>query len=281
MGDVNYPQYGYQAQNITSPNATTYWAIAGVTSLLTGNNQSGDGLVVGPDIWVTTVKCNARMQYQVSRCQWDGTRMTKCTDTPGANTTELDVEGLDQLGDYLNALPVAIAMQNNFMIGEDTVTLSLTHSFSSKNRAPTVTDFTNMYGLVASSMVLDMSNGYYGTATVPTENTSSHLVYTVRVPWLLVVDFIVFACISQLLHDIISSHWNKSPIREMLFIAVATATRGKWWDNQLEGLCAAPQKELRRKTTDEVTFGVIASNDQYIDLEPHTTRIAEKKRYKG
>ena len=195
MGNIVYSPFSQgisTPQRITSPNATTYYAFAGITSQLFRESYSGGGVVIHPDVWVSTMKCNARMGYKVS---------------------------------------------------------TLTYTFSPlgsghRYRAPSVIDFTNMYGLVASSIVLDITNGYYGTATIPAEEILSSFVYFVRLPALLAVSLMVFTCICLLAFDLITSRLRKSPVREMSFITVATATRGDWWDDQVDGLCCAPKSEM-------------------------------------
>jgi len=271
-----------QSQQIVVPNATTYYAFAGITGQL--YNYSGDG--VDPNsVWVSTVKCKATMAYEASRCQWNGVRMVNCTEIPGANTTQLDTDALGQLSDYLNSMPVALAMQQDYILGLDALATSLTYTAEPvgsghRYRVPTVMDFTNMYGLVASSIVLDVTNGFYGTANVTTDETFSYLIYSIRTTWLLLESLIVFICLFLLLYDILSSRLKESPIREISFIAVATATRGNWWDKQLEGLCAAPKEEMRRNTH-KVTFGVDSVNVQHIGLGPKTTAIVWDELYRG
>ena len=276
-------------QHIVAPNATTYYAIAGLTSELYESISPGDGVFIEDDdgIWVSAVKCNATMGYKVSRCEWNGISMVNCTDTPGANTTQLDTDALVQLSNYLNSIPLALAMQQDHILGLDTLATSLTYTFETigsgkRFRAPTIANFTSMYGLVAPSIVLDISNGYYGTATVPTEETFSYPVYSIRLPWLLTESLFVFVCMILLSYDIISSFLKESPIREMSFIAIAAATRGNWWDKQVDGLCAVPRKEMRRKSTSEpVTFGVDRYNIHHIGLSPRTDRIVWNERYRG
>ena len=164
-------------------------------------------------------------------------------------------------------------MQHDSIRGLDTLATTLTYTFSPlgsghRYRAPVVIDFTNMYGLVASSIVLDITNGYYGTATIPAEEILSSFVYFVRLPALLAVSLMVFTCICLLAFDLITSRLRESPVREMSFITVATATRGDWWDDQVDGLCCAPKSEMRRRTTDRVFFGFDSANNQHIGLTP-------------
>ena len=149
---------------------------------------------MGDDYWVSAVKCYSSMSYQVSQCQWNETRMTNCTAMSGGDITELlDIVGLSQLGGYLNTLPVALYLHwdprlySTNIISETTLTYAFSSSTfhfqgDSEYRAPRVCDYINMYGLVASSMVELLSNGYFGTLSIPTRGENSNAVYVVRIP---------------------------------------------------------------------------------------------------
>jgi hypothetical protein len=91
----------------------------------------------------------------------------------------------------------------------------------------------------------------------------------------------VYICMTQLLYDLIRARSRESPIREMSFIAIVVATRGKWWDDQVYGLCSSPKREMRKRTSDKVTFGVDSENREHIGFAPHTTRIRWNERYQG
>lgn len=133
---------------------------------------------------------------------------------------------------------------------------------------------------MAYSMVQDMSNGYYGSATVSTEEEVS-IVYLARIPVLAFVGLMVFGCTLFLLVDLVSSYLNKSPIREMSFITIAAATRGHWWDEGTDGLCAASKKEQRKRAKDKVKFGVDNEYIQHIGFAPRTVEIVWRNRYRG
>jgi hypothetical protein len=275
---------GVVNDTIIYPDMTTYYAIAGATSTLVGNRTSGVGLMVGPEMWVSTVKCKAQMDYQVSRCLWNGQAMVECTELPGANTTVLDTLGLSQLGDYLNSIPLGLFIQDDYVLGASVIETSLVYTFANNThqyRGPRLSDYVNMYGLVASSMVQDISSGYYGTATIPKEDVIPEIVYLVRTPFLFVVAFIIFGCLGLTICDLVSTRLRESPVREMSFMAVAAATRGQWWDDCVDGLCAATQKVMRKRGSDKVTFGVDVANPRHIGLAPRTTAIIWSERYRG
>jgi hypothetical protein len=115
----------------------------------------------------------------------------------GGNLTEIDTDGLSQLGEYLNTLPIALYLQNTgILVYPNIVVTTLTYAFSTPNfplggdhefRAPRILDYINMDGLAASSLVELVSNGYFGTITVPTRVEHSSAVYVVRIPILVVV----------------------------------------------------------------------------------------------
>lgn len=268
------------------PNGTTYYAIAGITSYLGGNVTSGDGLTVGPEIWVSRVKCRAQMNYTVSECQWNGERMTNCIDLPGGNTTVLDTKGLSNLTEVLNSMPAIMYLQDNYILGAQTIEIALAYNYNTSvdnplYRGPRIEDYTNMYGGMAYSMVQEMSDGYYGTANVSTKGEVSNFVYLVRIPVLAVIVVMIFGCILFLLADLVDAYYNQSPIREMSFLTIATATRGEWWDECTDGLCAASQKEQRKRVKGEVTFGVDEDSVEHIGFAPRTTEIIWTNRYRG
>jgi hypothetical protein len=217
---------------MTGLNDTVYYAVAGNISNLVQKEEAGDGLFIREDgLWVSTVKCKVQMEYRVSRCQWNGVSMVGCTEAPGANTTELDTVGLALLSNYLNAFLVFFAMQDETFLRGPTIAVVVTYALTTQvghGRAPTTVDYTNMYRLIASCMVLDMSSGYYGTANVSTEDTLTQSVHSVRLPWLVSLALLVYLCLSQILVDLISARTRGSPICEMSFITVASATRERW-----------------------------------------------------
>ena len=235
----------------TETNAVTYLVAAGNSSKLTGDSRSGAGLTVGPDVWISAVKCKASLVYEASRCQWsDATeRMTKCSPLPNETPIELDTIGLKELNDVFNAMPLALYLRDDTLFQQSVLLTTLTYSnVTGHYRGPRISDYVNMYGLIARSMVEDVTNGFYGTATIPTEYEQSigenGSVYLVRIPGLLIVTTLVFTCILALGYDIGVGNFRKSAILEMGTDTArrgrSTVRRGRWWDGYLDWLCAAP-----------------------------------------
>lgn len=76
---------------------TLFFAIAGdkrYTASWPGNLSS---LANSSNYWVSRVKCTPTFTWNVSSCSWDGSSMTDCAPTPGANTLWLDTVGLNFL----------------------------------------------------------------------------------------------------------------------------------------------------------------------------------------
>jgi hypothetical protein len=280
-------------ENQTTANDTTYYLMIGLgySDSLADNQSSVDGLTVGRNgsnwWWVSAVKCKAKMWYQVSNCQWNGESMIKCLDLEGTNITQVDTVGLSRLSDILNSLPITLYNQGDQLLGLPVIAATVAYSPSplpevqSATRGPRIKDYVNMYGGIAYSMVQDMSNGYYGTIVIPSEDTISDFVYSVRLPMLFLVDLMVLGCFLCLLWDFVASYVKDSPIREMSFIAIAAATRGKWWDDCTDGLCVASQTSQRKIAKAKVTFGVDPESVQHTGLAPRTTAIVWNHRYRG
>lgn len=135
MGDIVYTaEYELGHQIITNPNTTTYYTVVGLSKKLELN--SGNGLYVGPDIWVSCVKCKAKMTYQISRCRWNGTRMTGCQALPHADTQTLETGWLDRLSDYLNIMPVAMAIQGIYLYNGDIIEHMRQQARTAKTEGP-------------------------------------------------------------------------------------------------------------------------------------------------
>lgn len=192
-------------QNSTIENKTTYYLTvgSGYSDFRVGNQSSVNGLKAGPDgpdwWWVSSFKCNAQMWYRVSKCQLDGERMTKCLDLQEGSGAQLDTVVLSRLTDDLNELPMALYLQDDSSFGLPVIAAAVTYSPSSElelqsaTRGPRIKDYVNMYGGITYPMANDISNGYYDTAVIPSEDTVSDLVYSVRVPILPLVDFMPYA----------------------------------------------------------------------------------------
>lgn len=65
--------------------------------------------------------CNPTFNWKVSNCLWKNSSVTDCYDAPGSNTTALDVEGLNELQSFFNAIPLLLYNTHSYTYGLETL----------------------------------------------------------------------------------------------------------------------------------------------------------------
>jgi hypothetical protein len=251
--------------NFTSGDSgiTAYYATLGTVQETVNMDAAlaESGITVSNGSWISRVACQPTFNWKVSNCLWKNSSITDCYDAPGSNTTALDVEGLDALQLYLSAVPLLLYNQGSYTYGLETLQTALMFdpqgTSDHQYRAPLLSDFDNMYGLVAQALAAVTTAGYYGTAEVPTTGSPSKPVYLVRTYVLAIVVIMLILSplltISILLLDL----RNHMPIRRATFLTVANAVRGPRWDATFFGGCVMPHRALKKSFAGlSVMFGV-------------------------
>jgi hypothetical protein len=244
-------------------NTTTYYATLGTVQETVNMDAAlaESGITVSNGSWISRVACNPTFNWKVSNCLWKNSSITGCYDAPGSNTTTLDVEGLDELQSFFSAIPLILYSGGSYSYGLGTLQTALMFDPQGTNdhqyRAPLLSDFNNMYGLVAQSLAAVTTAGYYGASEVPTTGSPSRPVYLVRtyVLALVVIALILspLLTISILLLDLT----NHRPIRRATFLTIANAVRGPRWDATFFGGCVMPHRALKKSFEGfHVMFGV-------------------------
>jgi hypothetical protein len=124
-------------------------------------------------------------------------------------------------------------------------------------RAPLLSDFNNMYGLVAQALAAVTTAGYYGTPQVPTTGSPSKPVYLVRTYVLAGVVLMLILSPLLTISILLLGLRNHKPIRKATFLTVANAVRGPTWDATLFGGCVMPHPALKKSFEGfYVMFGV-------------------------
>ncbi|OCK89591.1 uncharacterized protein K441DRAFT_708216 [Cenococcum geophilum 1.58] len=222
--------------------------------------------------WISRIKCTPSLDWQISTCIFNGSAMQNCISTPNANTTSLDLIGLDALNSYMTAVPWFFWNSYDLAIAEPLVALY---------NALSVTQYENILGAVAQSIAAIASAGYYGTAVVPTVGEAPKEVYIARVYIMWIVLLILVAVIAFSVADIVYCLVYHLPFRRTTFLTIANAVRGPWWDQELHGGCVLRDARLRRMGTAEVMFGVDAENLRHVGFAPTIVPIKRDEAYFG
>ena len=285
------------ASNIT----TTYYAIVGVNTETVnlgteGINDTDSGITFSNGSWISRVACTPTWTWEVSSCLFSNGTMTDCVPSPGQNTTQLDTDGLNAMHYYFAGVPVSIANAGTFTYSLMTVQTALMFDPQATNdhqyRVPLISDYDNMYGLVAESLATVASAGYYGVAEVPATGSTPKPVYLVRTYILaIVVTLLVLTPLlaaAMIYYTVFVLH---APLRRTTFLTISNAVRGRWWDATLWGTCLMSSGELRHAlkgikvmfgTTVEVDFkGYLGNPSQHVGLAQHVAPVEENRRYFG
>jgi len=222
--------------------------------------------------WISRIKCTPSLDWQISTCIFNGSAMQNCISTPNANTTSLDLIGLDALNGYMTAVPWFFWNSYDLAIAEPLVALY---------NALSITQYENILGAVAQSIAAIASAGYYGTAVVPTVGEAPKEVYIARVYIMWIVLLILVAVIAFSVADIVYCLVHHLPFRRTTFLTIANAVRGPWWDQELHGGCVLRDARLRRMGTAEVMFGVDAENLRHVGFAPTIVPIKRDEAYFG
>ncbi|KAH0175045.1 hypothetical protein KCU67_g455, partial [Aureobasidium melanogenum] len=265
---------------------STYFITSGNSTL---NNTkypvSGDNgnIVQVNGTWISIVKCTPRIAWSISSCIWNGTLMTNCLPTPGANTTTIDTAGLNLvLGWFTQALRNVVIQDRTTntpqvsIFGANEVQVALTHG----PRAPGINDHVKLYGLVAHGISQLTTAGYYSTAEITSFGGVPYRVYVVR---LYILALVLTAFFIVLLLSSMDLAWHKLrrlPTRKGTFLTIANAVRGGWWDAELYGSCAMNEKDAKEALKGaEVMFGVDRVRPDHIGLAPSVDQIDLERHY--
>jgi hypothetical protein len=276
------------ADGIPIGGGTTYIAAScamNATAQLPGDRT---GLVMTDGVWISRAKCTPSIQWHVSSCWWNGTVMGNCTDTPNANTTALDNEGLDALQDYMTAVAWSLYMGPHngdgaaYLFGLPSYQLPLNYYAGTGDhqyRAPSLEDYGNFFGLIMRSIQSVTTAGYFGTAQVPTWGTTPQTVYIARMYILGLVLVIFLAVTLAGMAEFLFNKVKQLPYRKTSFLTIAGAVRGPWWDQQMYGKCAVDESGLRKTNTVGLMFGADAACPEHIGLAPQVYPIQKNKVY--
>jgi len=297
--NVTFPDGSWNSGNVWEPDAwmwadqqtrdsgrgPTYFALSAAMNHTKHIPVDTTGLDFSNGVWISRVKCTPSMQWEVSSCVWNGSAMGNCNATPDANTTELDTKGLDDVNWYITGTLLGLYQEGHVVLALPSVGAGLMYNLNSTSdfqyRAPSMQDYDALYGLVAQSINSITTNGYYGTAIVPTEGHPAKPVYIVRT-YILALAVIMLGLASALsILNLFYHHWNHLPWRKVSFLTIANAVRGPWWDQTLYGSCALDQDELRRRHQMKVMFGVDHANPYHINFAPEVQRIEKGATYYG
>jgi hypothetical protein len=188
--------------------------------------------------------------------------MSHCYPAPGTNTTELDTLGLDQLEYHLGYLPVHLTNNSNTTFGLEPVQVVLQYDIQASQiaqyRAPMLSDYDNLYGLIAQAIATVTTSGYYGVAEVPTEGSTPRSAYIVR-NYIIGIVWVILAFTPFLSMLVLAlSLRQEVPLRKATFFTIANAVRGLKWDEHLHGGCVMPAESLRRRYRGtRVMYGVV------------------------
>ena len=267
---------------------TTYYATLGTVEETVNMNEAltESAIQVSNGSWISRVVCQPTFSWKVSNCLWKNSSITDCYDAPGSNTSTLDVLGLDSLQVYLSAIPLLLHNMDTYTYGLETLQTALMFDPQGTNdhqyRVPLLSDFDNMYGLVAQSIAAVTTAGYYGTSEVSTTGSPSQPVYLVRTYVLAIVVGILILSpvltISILLLDL----RNHMPLRRATFLTVASATRGPRWDAAFLGGCVMPHQALKKSFASlSVMFGVDHEFGNHVGFANAVTPVQRDLLYVG
>jgi len=265
-------------------NGSTYFASACTLSEVMAFPEDQSHLVIINGTFLSMVKCTPTFDWFVGSCTYNGTVMVDCQETPGANTTVLDNDGLDGLASWMTATVWSAYNSQVVVFGNSLLSSTLmTWPEATDNhqyRAPSLADHANIFGSVANSIATVATTGYFGTATVPTFGGTPQTVYAVRL-YILGLVLILFFLVGLLsIAEILWHKINRMPLRRATLLTIANAVRGRWWDEELYGGCANTEGELRNTHMTSVMFGVDIGFEAHIGLAPIVEEINFDRSYK-
>jgi hypothetical protein len=277
--------------NITSSSniTTTYYAVIGDTSQFANVTQAqaaGAIQVIDSSFLISRVACTPTFNWELSTCQWKNNSMTSCSPAPNTNTTVIDNAGLDALSFYMSAIPMSANSDATNVLGYPTLYLALIVDSAANNGgsvlaiAPQLSNYDNMYGLVAQSLAILTTSGYYGVSKVPASIPKP--VYLVRMYILaLVVAILVLAPLLTIL-ILLSNLRHQIPLRRATFLTVAVAVRGPGWDKTFFGLCVMGHGKLVKKFKSlRVMFGVDVDTSSHVGFAKKVDPIKKEDLYTG
>lgn len=242
---------------------TSYYAVLGTVEETVNMSEAlaESAIQVVNGSWISRIVCQPTLSWEVSSCLWKNSSITDCYAAPGSNTSVLDVDGLDSLQLYLSAIPLLVYNLNPYTYGLETLQTALMFDPQGTNdhqyRAPLLSDFNNMYGLVAQSIAAVTTAGYYGTSEVPTTGSPSRPVYLVRTYVLAIIVGMLILTPVLTISGLLLNLRNHMPLRRATFLTVANAVRGPRWDATFFGGCVMPHETLKKTFKGlSVMFGV-------------------------
>lgn len=135
---------------------------------------------------------------------------------------------------------------------------------------------TALLGMLAQSLASVSTAGYYSTATVPAVGESPKPVYIIHIYILILVLGMLAAVIVLSMADIIYYIAKHLPFRRLMFLTVANAMRGVWWDQELRGGCILRDSKINAlSASSEVIFGLDFNNTEHVGLAPRVLEIQE------
>jgi hypothetical protein len=244
------------------------------------------GITVSNGSWISCIVCNPTFNWKMSNCLWKNSSITDCYDAPGSNTTVLDVEGLDELQSFFSAIPLMIYDAGSYTYGLQTLQTALMFDPQATNdhqyRAPLLLDFNNMYGLLAQSLAVVTTAGYYGTAEVPTIGSPPKPVYLVRTYVLALVVLALILSPLLTISILLLNLRNHMPLRKATLLTVANAVRGPRWDAAFFGGCVMPHQALKKSFERYyVMFGVDYEFDNHVGFASIVYPVQRDSLYVG
>lgn len=275
----------YSKTGIPVGTRTTYFVATDALSETASMPNDTSALNIVNGTWISLVKCSPSLNWSVFSCTWNGTYMTDCHPNPNANTTALDIQGLAALDGYISAAVWSLYIGDEYFFGMRVLEGPLMENGKSTSdhqlRTLTLSDYDNIYGLVAQSIATIASSGSYGSAVVTTIGEPVKSVYVVRT-YILAIVVAIFCTVTLLsIADIAMHLLTQRPIRRATLLAIANAMRGPWWDKELFGGCVMEERALRRRHAIHVMFGVDAMNYNHVGLVPRVFDVVKGDRYCG
>ena len=271
----------------------TYYVAAHGTDDSTHMPSNTTGLDFAGPWWISRVKCTPTLDWQISSCTWRNGSATECSDLPNGNTTALDSCGLDALTYYMRGVPHYLDYEStqedtgSILLGLRALTAILMYDPTSSDsggvfKVPSLSDFDSLYGIIAESMAIISTNGFYGVAEVSTIDLAPRPVYIIRTYILGVFMTLVILVLVVTLWELLSNIKEHLPLRRATFLTIANAVRGRWWDDTLRGGCVLPPSELLEKHQKQrVMFGVDIEHPEHVGLAPEVSTIQVDQHYYG
>lgn len=232
------------------------------------------GVTTDSDNWISRVKCTPQLSWHISNCINAGPSLwANCINLPKSGIA-LSTEGLDKISGYMTSTAVLLYIQketDSYTSGIGSFSVPFLSDPKQKSvRAPTTSDYTKFFGVIASSIATTTTAGWYGTAEVETIGRPLKQVYIARI-WIIVpvtVTLVLVVVLSFV--DLFHTVHKQLPLRKASFLTIASAVRGEWWESIMAGRGVDSQHDMKKSALgkDKVMFGEDKTDSERIVFEP-------------